>query len=66
MGKLVFDRKAGESVMVGEDLQVVVMKITPTKVVLGFMAPDSVKIHRTEVWTRMRAERAEKPARKAS
>lgn len=72
MGRLKFDRKVGESVMVGDNVQVVVVKISANRVVISFEAPNEVPIHRTEVWQRIRSERkadaeqAAAPRRKAS
>jgi carbon storage regulator len=54
---LVLSRKHSESVVVGdpagrseEMLKITVIEITKSKVRLGFEAPDSIPVHRWEVW----------------
>lgn len=54
---LVFKRKPGESVMVGDDVQVRVVELHSGHVILAFEAPVSVPIHRLEVWRRLLEER---------
>jgi carbon storage regulator len=51
---LVFSRREGEKVTIGEDIQVTVLRIDEEQVRLGFTAPDEVKIHRFEVRERIR------------
>lgn len=46
---LVLSRKVGEKIMIGDDIEVVVVDIRGNKVRLGFKAPKSVKILRTEI-----------------
>lgn len=47
---LVLSRKKNESIMIGDDVELVVVEIRGDKVRLGFAAPTSVKIHRREVY----------------
>ena len=59
---LVLSRKNRESVVIGEDngvhrlLKVTVLGIRGTNVLLGFEVDDSVPVHRSEVWERIRDE----------
>jgi carbon storage regulator len=46
---LVLSRKSGERVLVGEDIEVVVLKIEGDRVKLGFEAPRYVPICRAEI-----------------
>jgi carbon storage regulator len=46
---LVLSRKAGERVLVGEDIEVVVLGIEGDRVKLGFVAPRYVPICRAEI-----------------
>ena len=46
---LVIRRKAGESVWIGDSIEVEVIDVTPTRVKLGFKAPDGVVILRREI-----------------
>ena len=46
---LVLSRKTGEQVLVGEDIEVVVLEIDGDRVKLGFTAPRYVPICRAEI-----------------
>jgi len=53
---LVLTRRPGESVMLGDDVQVRVTGINGNQVKLGFSAPRAVRIQRTEVWLERQLE----------
>ena len=55
---LVFKRRVGDVVMIGDEVSVRVAEIREGHVVLAFDAPQHVKIHRLEVWQRVREERS--------
>ena len=57
---LVLSRKENESVMIGDDVELVIVEIRPEikKVRLGFNAPRNVAIHRKEVWLAINEESA--------
>ena len=46
---LVLSRKSGEKVLVGEDIEVVVLEVEGDRVKLGFTAPRYVPICRAEI-----------------
>lgn len=46
---LVMRRRAGESFLVGEDIEIQVLQVSGTRVKLGIRAPSSVPIVRREV-----------------
>jgi len=46
---LVLSRKLGERILVGEDIEVVVLEIDGGRVKLGFTAPRYVAIFRAEI-----------------
>ena len=46
---LVMRRRAGESIMIGEGIEIEVLEVTGTRVKLGIVAPDSVIIMRKEI-----------------
>jgi carbon storage regulator len=46
---LVIRRRAGESILIAEDIEIEVLEITPTRVKLGIRAPKSVAVLRKEV-----------------
>lgn len=47
---LVLARKVNESIMIGDDIEVVVVDIKGDQVKLGIRAPKKVTVHRTEVF----------------
>jgi carbon storage regulator CsrA len=60
---LVLTRKVGESVVLPDcGVTVTVVAIQGDRVRLGFRAPDSVTVHREEVWQRLAAPTAPTPA----
>lgn len=46
---LVTRRRAGESILIGDDIEVQVIEIGPNKVKLGITAPKEVPLYRKEV-----------------
>jgi len=46
---LVLSRKAGESILIGDDIWVMVVEIQGDRVRLGIQAPKKVQVHREEV-----------------
>jgi carbon storage regulator len=46
---LVIRRKAGESLLIGESIEIEVIDVTPTRVKLGIKAPASVAVVRKEI-----------------
>lgn len=51
---LVLSRRAGESIQIAVDIEVKVLAIRGNVVRLGFSAPPSIPIHRSEIVTRIR------------
>ena len=49
-------RKQGESIVVGEDVEVVVLSIDGDTTKIGIQAPKNVPIQRGEVWLAAKAE----------
>lgn len=50
---LVLSRKNNESIMIGENIEVVVLEIRDGNVKLGINAPREVSVHRTEVFNQL-------------
>ena len=46
---LVIRRRAGESILIADDIEIEVLETTPTRVKLGIKAPKSVTVLRKEV-----------------
>ena len=53
---LIVTRRAGEKVMLGDDIVVEVMEIVGSTVRIGIQAPRSVPVYREEIWEAVRAE----------
>jgi carbon storage regulator len=49
---LVLNRKRGEAVMIGDNVEVTVLQVHGGRVKLGFRSPIDVSIHREEVYQR--------------
>lgn len=58
---LVLNRKAGEAIVVGQDIWVTVLEVRGNRVKLGFECPAEVSIHRRELAERI-TETASPPA----
>lgn len=54
---LVLSRKKDESVMINDDINIVVVEIRGDKVRLGIEAPRDVRVHREEVYRAIENER---------
>jgi carbon storage regulator len=61
---LVLSRKKNESIMIGQDVTVVVIEIRGDKVRLGIEAPVSTPVHRREVFDAIQREGVDRKAPK--
>jgi carbon storage regulator len=57
---LVLSRGINESVMIGDDVEIMVTSIRGGKVHLGITAPKSVSVHRREIYDAIRREKKSK------
>ncbi len=53
---LVLTRRAGESIMIDDEIELKVLKIRGSQVHLGIDAPKRASVHRKEVWLRIHGE----------
>lgn len=53
---LVLSRKANQSIIIGEDIEVVVLEIKGDTVKIGLKAPRDVKVYRQEIYADIKAE----------
>ena len=53
---LALTRKKGESIMVGNDVELIVLGVQGDQVKLGFVAPKNIAIHRKEIYQQIQAE----------
>ena len=58
---LILTRRVGETLMVGDEITVVVLDVKGTQVRLGINAPRDVAVHREEVYDRVQKERMQQP-----
>lgn len=56
---LVLSRKENEIIRIGDDIEIVVVDIRGDKVRLGVNAPQSVSVHRQEVYDRIHNPQSE-------
>ena len=56
---LALTRKKGESIMVGSNVELIVLSIQGEQVKLGFAAPKNITIHRKEIYEQIQAENRE-------
>jgi len=55
---LVLSRNRNQRIVIGDNIEVVVISVDGDRVKLGFNAPNNVSIHRQEVYLRIQAENA--------
>ena len=55
---LTLTRKVGESIRIGDDIQIVVKEIRKNQVRIGINAPKDVAVHREEIYERIQSEKA--------
>lgn len=55
---LILTRRMSETLMIGNEITVTVLGIKGNQVRLGIGAPQSVEVHREEIYERIREERA--------
>lgn len=55
---LVLARKHGQSIFVGDEVEITIVEVRGEVVRLGIDAPGGIPVYRKEVWERIRAEKA--------
>ena len=50
---LILTRKAGESLMIGDDVTITVLEVKGNQVRIGIKAPKEVAVHREEIFNRI-------------
>ncbi len=55
---LILTRRIGETMMIGEDVQVTVLGVKGQQVRMGVQAPTSIAVHRLEIYDRIKREQA--------
>ena len=54
---LIFTRRTGETVMIGDDVTITVLGVKANQVRIGINAPKHVAVHREEIYERIKAEK---------
>jgi carbon storage regulator len=53
---LIITRRAGQKVMLGDDITIEVMEVVGNSVRLGVAAPKSLPVYREEIWAAVKEE----------
>jgi carbon storage regulator len=53
---LMMTRRAGQKIVLGDDITIEVVEVSGNTVRLGVNAPRSLPVYREEIWTAVRAE----------
>ncbi len=57
---LVLSRQKDESIIIGDDVEIVIVDVRGDKVRLGITAPKDIPVHRREVYDAIQREKKEK------
>jgi carbon storage regulator len=57
---LVLSRQRDESIMIGDDVEIVIVDVRGDKVRLGITAPKQIPVHRREIYDAIQREKAQK------
>lgn len=63
---LILTRKMGESLLVGDDVEITVLSIRGNQVKLGVKAPQDISVHRQEIYQRIKSSKPQDDSSKES
>jgi carbon storage regulator len=58
---LVLTRKVGQSIVIGDEIEVVILEVRGEQVRVGIRAPKNVSVHRKEIYEQIHDEHASEP-----
>lgn len=56
---LVLTRKINQTIVIGDEIEIVVLEVRGEQVRIGIKAPQSVTVHRKEIYEQIQAENAQ-------
>jgi carbon storage regulator len=59
LAMLVLSRQRDESIMIGDDVEIIIVDVRGDKVRLGITAPKSIPVHRREIYDAIQREKNE-------
>jgi carbon storage regulator len=60
---LVLTRKVGQSIVIGDEIEVVILEVRGEQVRVGIRAPKNVSVHRKEIYEQIHEEVSGEPDR---
>jgi len=63
---LVLSRQRDESIIIGDDVEVIIIDVRGDKVRLGITAPTSIPVHRKEIYDKIQREKKTETEQKKS
>lgn len=60
---LILTRRVGKTVVINDDIKIIVLGIVNGSVRLGFEAPKNVTIHREEIWDKIQEGKKANPSK---
>ncbi len=57
---LVLSRQRDESIMIGDDVEIIIVDVRGDKVRLGITAPKNIPVHRREIYDAIQREKSQK------
>ena len=58
---LILTRRAGETVMIGDDVSITILGVKGNQVRIGINAPKNIAVHREEIYDRIKREGQRSP-----
>ncbi len=63
---LILTRRAGETLMIGDDVSITVLGVKGNQVRIGVNAPKNISVHREEIYQRIQREKSQQAGSQTS